>query len=65
MVEIDVGVVLEVEAEAEADAVVVSVAVVDIGDDEAIVKPLKLLTCNSEIRKRSDVSNSGGMIQLS
>ena len=61
MVEIDVGVVLEVEA----DAVVVSVAVVDIGDDEAIVKPLKLLTCNSEIRKRSDVSNSGGMIQLS
>ena len=61
MVEIDVGVVLEVEA----DAVVVSEDVVDIGDDEAIVKPLKLLTCNSEIRKRSDVSNSGGMIQLS
>ena len=51
--------------EVEADAVVVSVAVVDIGDDEAIVKPLKLLTCDSEIRKRSDVSNSGGMIQLS
>ena len=40
MVEIDVGVVLEVEAEAEADAVVVSEDVVDIGDDEAIVKPL-------------------------